>query len=107
MIDKLYISMVSREELYDLVWSIPMVKVAAKFSVSGSYMARVCSALNVPRPDRGYWAKLEAGKAPDQPALPESSAGEPQFWSHGDGDLSPAHARIMKLTHCVGKQLRK
>jgi DNA-binding winged helix-turn-helix (wHTH) protein len=34
---------VSREELYELVWSVPMVKVAEKFNVSGSYMARVCS----------------------------------------------------------------
>ena len=33
--------MVSREELYELVWSVPMIKVAEKFSVSGSYMARV------------------------------------------------------------------
>lgn len=56
--------MVSREELYELVWSIPMTKVAEKFSVSGSYMARVCSVLNVPHPERGYWAKLEVGKAP-------------------------------------------
>jgi hypothetical protein len=43
---------VSREELYELVWSVPMVRVAEKFNVSGSYMARVCSTLHVPRPER-------------------------------------------------------
>jgi hypothetical protein len=43
-----------------------MINVAEKFSVLGSYMARVCSVLNVPRPERGYWAKLEVGKAPDR-----------------------------------------
>ena len=53
---------VSREELYEMVWSVPMVKVAEKFTVSGSYMARVCSALHVPRPERGYWAKLAVRK---------------------------------------------
>jgi hypothetical protein len=95
--------MVSREELYSLVWSIPMVKVAAKFSVSGSYMARVCSALNVPRPDRGYWAKLEAGKALDRPVLPEPLVGEPQFWSQGDGDQSSADARIVTVTSAPPK----
>jgi hypothetical protein len=47
---------VSREELYELVWSVPMIRVAEKFKVSGSYMARVCSTLHVPRPERGYWA---------------------------------------------------
>ena len=44
--------MISREDLYELVWSMPMTKVAEKFSVSGSYMARVCSVLGVPRPER-------------------------------------------------------
>lgn len=48
-------NMVSREDLYELAWSVPMIKVAEKFSVSGSYMARVYSALNVPRPAPGYW----------------------------------------------------
>jgi len=36
-------SVVSREELYELVWSAPMIKVAEKFKVSGSYMARICT----------------------------------------------------------------
>ncbi len=45
---------VSREELYQLVWSKPMTKVAEEFNVSSSYMARICSMLNVPRPQRGY-----------------------------------------------------
>jgi hypothetical protein len=47
---------VSREELYELVRSVPMGKVGEKFKVSGSYMARACANLNVPRPERGYWA---------------------------------------------------
>lgn len=34
--------MVSREELYQLVWSEPMTKIAARFEVSGSYLARIC-----------------------------------------------------------------
>ena len=33
--------MVTREELYELVWSTPMIRVAEKFEVSGSYLARV------------------------------------------------------------------
>ena len=45
---------ISREELYELVWCVPMVKVAEKFKVSGSYMARVCANLSVPRPEREH-----------------------------------------------------
>lgn len=46
--------MISREELYKLVWAEPMTKVATRFDVSGSYLARMCTLLNVPRPERGY-----------------------------------------------------
>ena len=33
--------MTSREELYELVWSVPMTKVGEKVKLLGSYMARV------------------------------------------------------------------
>lgn len=76
--------MVTREELYELVWSKPMSKLAAQFNVSGSYMARVCTALRVPRPERGYWAKLQAGRAPKQPPLPDARIGDQLTWSSED-----------------------
>jgi hypothetical protein len=72
---------VSREELYKLVWSEPMTKVAERFDVSGSYMARVCAALNVPRPRRGHWAKLAVGKAPAAAPLPQGRPGDQAIWS--------------------------
>jgi hypothetical protein len=53
-----------------------MLRVAARFGVSSSYMTRVCTLLNVPRPARGYWAKLAVGKAPGQPPLPEPRPGD-------------------------------
>jgi hypothetical protein len=54
-------SEISREDLYEQVWTTPINHLAEKFGVSGSYLARVCSALNVPRPPLGYWQK-KAGK---------------------------------------------
>lgn len=74
---------ITREALYKLVWSEPMLKIAARFGVSSSYLARVCTLLNVPRPERGYWAKLAVGKAPRQPALPDARPGDELFWSRG------------------------
>lgn len=82
--------LVSREDLYELVWSIPLAKVAEKFNVSGSYMARVCSMLHVPRPERGYWAKLAVGKEPERPSLPEAQPGDQLSWSQdGEPQLPP------------------
>ena len=84
---------VSREALYEMVWSEPMLRVADRFSVSSSYMARVCTLLNVPWPERGYWAKLAVGKAPKQPPLPEPRPGDPLEWTR-DGAL-PKRARFL------------
>ena len=74
----------TREALYDLVWAEPMLKVAARFDVSSSYMARICTLLNVPRPERGYWAKLAVGKAPPIPPLPEARPGDELAWSRDE-----------------------
>ena len=77
-------NVIKREELYELVWSMPMTKIAEKFEVSGTYLARVCTVLRVPRPERGYWAKLAVGKAPQRPALPEPLPGGLVVWSRTD-----------------------
>ncbi len=65
----------TREQLYDMVWREPMLKIGERLGVSSSYMARVCTELRVPRPPRGYWAKLKFGETPDSPALPYSRPG--------------------------------
>lgn len=59
----------------------PVALIADMMRVSGSYLARVCTNLDVPRPERGYWAKLAVGKAPLQPALPEPSGRIQLTWS--------------------------
>ena len=59
----------TREALYHLVWTEPILTVADRFGVSSSYMARICTLLDVPRPERGYWARLAVGRAKPKPPL--------------------------------------
>ena len=73
----------TREQLYELVWREPMLRVAERFGVSSSYLARVCTELRVPRPARGYWAKLAFGKRPEKSALPAARSGDVTEWSPG------------------------
>lgn len=72
---------VSRERLYEEVWAEPMTTVALRYKVSGSFLARVCTWLNVPRPERGYWAKLAVGKVSKRPPLPEAEPGDELEWN--------------------------
>lgn len=71
----------TRADLYALVWAEPMLKVAARFGVSSSYMARICTLMNVPRPERGHWAKVAVGKTPLKPELPEARPHDQIMWN--------------------------
>lgn len=62
----------SREELYDLVWSKPASKLAEEFAISDVGLAKLCKRMEVPRPPRGYWAKLSAGKRVQKAQLPDA-----------------------------------
>lgn len=79
---------VTREMLYELVWSEPMLKVAPRYGVSSSYLARICALLNVPRPQPGYWNKLTVGKAPEKPDLPDARPGDELVWSRDRDQLN-------------------
>lgn len=58
-----------------------MTSVAARYGVSSSFLARVCTRLNIPRPPRSYWAKVEFGQAPEKPDLPAPQPGDVLEWS--------------------------
>lgn len=59
----------TRKELYDLVWSQPMRTVAASLGISDVALAKHCKKAGIPLPQRGYWAKKQAGKPTIQIAL--------------------------------------
>ncbi len=59
-----------RNELYDLVWSTPMIHAAKRFGISDVALRKTCLRHDVPTPPLGYWAKLAHGKKVRQPALP-------------------------------------
>lgn len=60
----------SREELFALVWEKPTREVAKEFGVSDVAISKLCARLQVPKPPRGYWARVQSGKTPRQPSLP-------------------------------------
>jgi hypothetical protein len=60
---------ITRKDLYNLVWSEPMIHVAKRYRISNVGMAKICRKHNIPRPPRGYWAKKEFGMAPAKTPL--------------------------------------
>ena len=51
----------SRQELYDLVWTEPLRSLSARFGISDVALRKTCARAQVPTPERGYWASKERG----------------------------------------------
>lgn len=68
---------VSREQLYALVWETPMSRLSDHFGLSGNGLAKICRRLEVPYPPRGWWAKKAAGHKVRQAPLPKPQPGTP------------------------------
>ena len=78
----------SREELYELVWSKALSSLAKDFGISDVALGKRCRRLKIPIPGRGYWARVEAGQKPARPKLP---AREPEWRDHLALTLTRSH----------------
>ena len=59
-----------RSSLYELVWTSPVSEIAEHLGVSDVALAKLCRRAAVPRPGRGYWARVEAGQCVARVPLP-------------------------------------
>ncbi len=66
----------TREQLYELVWQKPAVRIAEEFGISDVGLAKICSRHGIPKPQRGYWARSEDTRPP-RPALPVAKIPRP------------------------------
>ncbi len=51
----------TRQELYDLVWSKPMTTLAKEFNLSDNGLRKICKKNDIPLPNAGHWAKVQSG----------------------------------------------
>jgi len=63
--------LLTREELYEMVWEQPVTKVAAELEISDVAVAKICRKYKIPVPGRGYWAKVAVGKPVKTISLPK------------------------------------
>lgn len=60
-----------REELYKMVWSEPVSKLARGYGLSDRGLGKICMRLEIPVPGRGYWQMMKKGlKMPVPPLRP-------------------------------------
>jgi hypothetical protein len=60
-----------REQLYEQVWTEPILSIARSLSISDRGLAKICARHRIPTPGRGYWQRLRSGHRVRRKALPQ------------------------------------
>ena len=62
----------SRTELYEKVWTTPILQLSQEFGLSDAGLAKLCRRHGILLPGLGYWRKRETGHDPGRVPLPPS-----------------------------------
>lgn len=88
----------TRQQLYDLVWSRSMGEAAASIPMSHVSLKKLCAKHEVPVPPQGHWRKSPARQATDKEPLP-LSMGEQRIWVRRFVQWRPADAHLRGPAH--------
>lgn len=66
----------TRNELYDLVWSVPLLTLSRKYAISDVGLRKICVRMEIPLPKAGHWQKLKFNKKTNQPKLSANYNGD-------------------------------
>ena len=66
----------TREDLYQMVWELPMTDIAQKYNISDVGFRKLCIRLNIPFPKSGDWTKIRSGHFVERPVLPVNHKGK-------------------------------
>lgn len=89
-------NIVTRKELYDLVWSTPVIHIAKEYGFSDNGLRKICKKYNIPLPNSGYWSKLKFNKKVVKTKLPKQND-DPQI------SLENKNAKLNTGNHPLSK----
>jgi hypothetical protein len=71
--------LLTRKQLYDLVWSTPMTSISKKYSISTTRLRSICKKKNIPVPENGFWQKIQYKKSVTIQGLPTDFEGDDEI----------------------------
>jgi hypothetical protein len=78
----------TRKELYDLVWSEPLSRLAKKFNISDNGLRKICKRMKILIPTMGYWQKVQYGKSVIITKLPDKFEGKDEIILSEKGEVN-------------------
>ena len=95
----------TRKELYDLVWSEPLSRLAKKYKISDNGLRKICKRMNIPIPAMGHWQKIQYGYRVIVTKLPTKYEGKDEIIldekKEGDTDVDSPIVQQRRLTQTI------
>lgn len=96
---------ISRQELYDLVWSKSMTALAKEYNISDNGLRKICKKLDIPLPQLGHWQKLQYGKEVKIIPLPKDFKGEETITLNERNEETDDGNNVISEYHKLLKQI--
>ena len=98
-------AILTRQVLYDLVWSEPLSRLAKKYKISDNGLRKICKRMNIPIPAMGHWQKIQYKKKVTIIKLPEKYDGKDEIILHEKGSddtkIDTPLAQLRGLTQSI------
>jgi len=95
----------TRKELYDLVWSEPLSRLAKRYKISDNGLRKICKRMNIPIHAMGHWQKIQYNKKVTIVKFPEKYDGKDEIVLHEKGsddtEVESPMAQQRRLTRSI------
>lgn len=91
------LNVLTRQELYELVWSEPISGIMSKYKITENLIHKVCREMSVPLPGPGYWSKIRYGKTAEKVELPSGYTGKNQVRLSAEDDTNPVFVKQKEI----------
>ncbi len=90
-------TILTREQLYELVWITPMIQLAKKYDISDNGLRKICKGMDIPLPEQGHWQKVQYGKSVRIKKLSKDYSGKNEInLSERDNENQPIDSAIYR-----------
>ena len=104
-------TILTRQELYDLVWENPLSKLAKKYNLSDNGLRKVCKKLDIPLPKNGHWQKIQYNKKVSKEKLPVNNTVETsitlKFRDNSETIINGIENELNQLTKEIKSKLKE
>lgn len=97
----------TRKELYDLVWSNPFTALAKKYLISDVGLRKICIKMEIPLPKSGHWEKVRFKKSVEIIKLPEEYKGENEITLQLRKEGDTCNTAILNELETLTKEIEK